>query len=56
MGSIVAGYEHGVALPPAGGDKLWLQKNLPLFEKKAAAGNQEMKDLVKEIKTRKLLD
>jgi len=56
MGDIVAGYEHGVSLPPAGGDKAWLKKNLPYFEKQAASGNVEMKDLVEEIKTRKLAD
>ncbi|KIW01864.1 uncharacterized protein PV09_06713 [Verruconis gallopava] len=56
MGDIVAGYEQGVSLPPAGGDKVWLKNNLPYFEKKAAEGNQQMKDLLEEIKERKLLD
>ena len=55
MGDIVAGYEHGVALPPAGGDKVWLQNNMPYFEKKAAEGNEEMKDLIEEIKQRNML-
>merc|ERR1711939_397210 len=55
MGDIVAGYEHGVALPPAGGDKVWLQNNMPIFEKKAEEGNQEMRDLIEEIKRRNML-
>jgi hypothetical protein len=56
LGDIVAGYEHGVSLPPAGGDKAWLRSNLPVFEEKAKGGNEEMKELVEEIKRRKLLE
>ena len=29
---------------------------MPYFEKKAAEGNQEMKDLVEEVKQRNMLD
>jgi len=56
LGDIVAGYEHGFSLPPAGGDKEWFRENMSAFEKKAAEGNVEMKELVEEIKERKLLD
>lgn len=56
LGDIVAAYEHGFSLPPAGGDKEWFRENLAAFEKKAAEGNSEMKDLVEEIKVRKLLE
>lgn len=56
MGDIVAGYEHGVSLPPAGGDKIWLKNNMPYSERRAAEGNEEMKDLIEEVKRRKLID
>ena len=51
----MAGYEHGVSLPPAGGDKVWMQNNMPYFEARAAEGNEEMKDLIAEIKERNLI-
>jgi len=56
LGDIVAAYEHGFSLPPAGGDKQWFRDNFTAFEKKAEEGNVEMKELVEEIKARKLLD
>jgi len=56
MGDIVAGYEHGFSLPPAGGDKEWMRKNFAAFKEKAKAGNVEMEELVYEINARRLLD
>lgn len=56
MGGMVAGLEVGVILPSAGGDVDWLQGNMEHFEKLAAQGDQEMADLVEEVKERGLLD
>jgi hypothetical protein len=51
----VAGIEHGFIIPEAGGDKAWMKENMAEFEKKAREGNGYMKDLLEEIKERKLL-
>jgi len=56
LGDIVAGFEHGFKIPEAGGDKAWMRENMPEFERKAREGNEDMKDLIEEIKTRGLLD
>jgi len=56
LGDIVAGFEHGFTLPEAGGDKAWMKEHMGEFEQKAKEGNEEMKELVAEIKERGLLD
>ncbi|KAI9821842.1 MAG: hypothetical protein M1827_002424 [Pycnora praestabilis] len=49
---IGAGLENGFALPPAGGDKEWVRKNMSAFEKLADEGNEDFKDVVEEIRKR----
>ncbi|KAJ4394660.1 hypothetical protein N0V93_003879 [Gnomoniopsis smithogilvyi] len=53
-GSLVAGEEQGFLRPEAGNDAEWVRVNMPEFEKRAAAGNEDMKLLVEECKTRGL--
>ncbi|QIW99567.1 hypothetical protein AMS68_005085 [Peltaster fructicola] len=54
-GSIVAGMEAGVILPSAGGDKQWISDNWEMFNQRAEAGDEEMRDIVEDIKERGLL-
>ena len=56
MGGIIAGLEAGFVLPPAGGDVEWLGNNWEEFNRRADAGDEEMKGMVKEITERGLLD
>jgi ABC-type Zn2+ transport system substrate-binding protein/surface adhesin len=51
---IVAAAEQGFLLPSAGQDDKWLEKNLKAFEKRAADGDEAMKALLEEIKTKGL--
>ncbi|GAB7361632.1 hypothetical protein MBLNU230_g1683t1 [Neophaeotheca triangularis] len=55
VGGILAGREHGFALPEAGQDVEWLRENMGEFERRAAEGDEEMVELVKEVKGRGLL-
>lgn len=54
-GDIVGGFEYGFPIPEAGKDQEWMRANLSAFEAKAEEGEEVMKDLVAEIKERKLL-
>ena len=56
MGGIIAGLEAGFVLPAAGGDVQWLEENWEEFNRRAEAGDEEMKGMVKEIQERGLLD
>jgi hypothetical protein len=56
LGGMVAGYEAGFLIPPAGGDVEWLHDHFASFEEQAAAGDQDMADLVAEVKERGMLD
>jgi hypothetical protein len=56
LGGMVAGYEAGFLIPPAGGDVKWLHDHFASFEEQAAAGDQDMADLVAEVKERGMLD
>ncbi|KAI1495741.1 hypothetical protein F5X99DRAFT_108065 [Biscogniauxia marginata] len=56
IGGIIAGLEHGFAIPEAGKDKEWIKNNLPEFQKKADEGITEFQELIKEIKERGLID
>jgi len=55
FGGLVAGYEAGFLLPPAGGDVEWVRKNWDEFQRRAEAGDEEFQDLVEEVKSRNLL-
>ena len=55
LGDIVAGWENGFMVPPAGGDVEWLKKNMPAFEKLASEGSEEWKGVVEEVRERKLI-
>jgi hypothetical protein len=52
LGSIVAGWEAGFALPPAGGDGAWIERNMAAFREKAEAGDEDFAGLVKEVAER----
>lgn len=53
-GSLVAGEEQGFLRPEAGSDAEWVRMNMPEFERRAAAGHEDMKLLVEECKARGL--
>ncbi|KAK2610434.1 hypothetical protein N8I77_003862 [Diaporthe amygdali] len=53
-GSLVAGEENGFLRPEAGHDAEWVRENMPEFERLAAAGDEEMRALVEECRTRGL--
>jgi phenylpyruvate tautomerase PptA (4-oxalocrotonate tautomerase family) len=56
LGGMVAGYEAGFLIPPAGGDVEWLHDHFASFKEQAAAGDQDMADLVAEVEERGMLD
>lgn len=47
--------EAGFFLPPAGGDGEWIARNWEAFRARAAQGEEEFGDLVKEVEARGLL-
>ena len=49
MGSILAGREIGFALPQAGEDGAWLEQNAAEFSRLAGEGDEEMKELAKDL-------
>lgn len=56
MGAMVAGDKKGFILPEAGQDKAWMTENFHEFEKRAEGGDEQMGDLVTELKERGLLN
>jgi phenylpyruvate tautomerase PptA (4-oxalocrotonate tautomerase family) len=52
MGGLLAGVEAGFTLPGAGEDENWAKKNLPGFQKLADEGDEDFKELVREIHAR----
>jgi len=52
LGDIVAGMEAGFALPQAGEDQNWLKVNLAAFRERAESGDEDFKDVLREIRTR----
>ena len=56
IGGIIGGLEAGFILPPAGQDVQWMKDNWVDFNRRADAGDKEIKDMVAEIKERGLLD
>ncbi|KAK0659033.1 hypothetical protein DIS24_g4248 [Lasiodiplodia hormozganensis] len=49
-GTIIAGEEQGIMLPEAGNDAAWMKENMPEFERRARAGDEEMRVLVEECR------
>ena len=49
FGDIVAGREARMAIPPAGGDVLWLRENLREFRRRAGEGDERFGELVGEV-------
>ena len=56
LGGIEAGIEAGFMLPKAGSDVQWLHENWEAFNEKAAAGDEEFREMVEEVKARGLMD
>jgi len=56
LGSMIYMTEMGFAVPPAGGDVQWLQKNWEEFNKRADAGDEDFKFMVQEVQERKLME
>lgn len=52
LGGIVAGMEVGFVLPAAGQDKQWLGDNMAEFRKRAEEGDEDFKDVLREVETR----
>lgn len=53
LGDLIAGFEAGFELPPAGGDAKWLEEHYRNFERKAHEGDEDFADLVKELEERR---
>lgn len=53
-GSLVAGEENGFLRPEAGHDAEWVRENMPEFERLAAEGDESMRAMVEECKSRGL--
>ena len=53
-GCLVAGEENGFLRPEAGHDAEWVREHMAEFERLAAAGDEDMKALVEECKSRGL--
>ncbi|KAL1883210.1 hypothetical protein Daus18300_000268 [Diaporthe australafricana] len=53
-GSLVAGEENGLLRPEAGHDAEWVRENMPEFERLAAEGDESMRAMVEECKSRGL--
>jgi phenylpyruvate tautomerase PptA (4-oxalocrotonate tautomerase family) len=56
LGGLIHGTELGFTLPPAGKDREWLQENWEEFNKRAEAGDQDMADMVAEVKKRHMVN
>ncbi|TKA33573.1 hypothetical protein B0A50_00409 [Salinomyces thailandicus] len=56
LGDIIGGVEAGFMLPEAGGDVEWMRENWESFQRKAAEGNEEFKEMVEEVGKRGLLE
>ncbi|KAI7700902.1 hypothetical protein KC322_g8126 [Hortaea werneckii] len=55
-GEILGGMEAGFFLPEAGGDKGWIERNWDAFRERAAQGEEEFGDLVREVQDRGMLE
>ena len=53
LGDIVAGWEAGFPIPPAGEDKVWLKNYMSDFKKLADGGDADFKGVMHELETRK---
>jgi hypothetical protein len=52
VGGLVAGFEAGLFIPPAGKDGVWLRDNIVTFQKKADEGREDFRETLIEIETR----
>jgi hypothetical protein len=52
MEDIVAGSEQGFALPVAGQDGSWIEKNMPEFQRRAEDGDESMRALIAEVRSK----
>lgn len=52
VGGLIAASEAGVAIPGAGQDAAWARANMGEFEARAAAGDEDFAELVRELKMR----
>jgi len=55
LGDIVAGQESGFNIPEAGKDLEWLAANMAAFKSRAADGQEEFGELVREVEERGML-
>nr|OQO25144.1 hypothetical protein B0A51_09211 [Rachicladosporium sp. CCFEE 5018] len=55
LGGMAAGREAGFAIPAAGDDVQWLSDNMAEFKSRAADGQEEFGELVKEVEGRGLI-
>jgi Putative oxalocrotonate tautomerase enzyme len=55
QGILAAGWEQGVMIPEVGHDREWLKASFASFQERADSGDEEMKELVTDIETRKLI-
>ena len=49
LGDIVAGYEYGMAIPPAGQDREWLRENMEVFRQRARDEGEPFVGLMREL-------
>jgi len=55
LGGIVAVSEWGFMFPPAGGDAKWLKAHMNEFKQLAENGDQDFKDLIDDVQSRRLM-
>jgi phenylpyruvate tautomerase PptA (4-oxalocrotonate tautomerase family) len=55
QGTLLAAWEQGVMVPPAGQDKQWLKQHWNEFKKRADAGNEQMKEFIEDVQSRGLV-
>lgn len=53
--TLVAGQEKGLMMPPGGTDRQWLKDNMATFRRLADQGDEQCKDLLREVEERGLV-
>lgn len=48
----MAGYEYGMAIPPAGQDREWLRENIEVFRQRARDEGEPFVGLMRELEER----
>ncbi|KAF7349641.1 hypothetical protein MSAN_01690400 [Mycena sanguinolenta] len=52
LGTVTASYKQGFMVPKAGQEVEWMRENLPKFQALADGGNELVRDMIGELRTR----